>query len=221
MPRWPVSITVNFNQMRLLIACICLVGALSSCQRNQDTCSQNDLTQIAKTPKDKALTTGTRNAFAIEAAMGTMMEIESSAHMIKHTENRDIQNLATIMLKDHLMAERELKNIAKQAKLYVPQELSKEKLATLNHLDGLDEFERNLFYAQLMVKEHETAVKLFSQGRADSNTKLAEFAANKLPHLEHHLAEARLALDIMRKISGDKGEYPLKISQSRNHELTD
>jgi putative membrane protein len=207
--------------MRLYIACIFLVGALSSCQRNQDPCSQNDLTQIAETPKDKALTKGTRNAFAIEAALGTMMEIESSAHMIKHTENRDIQNLATIMLKDHLMAERELKSLAKQSKLYVPQELPKDKLAVLKHLDGLDEFERNLFYAKLMVKEHETAVKLFSTASNNSDPKLAQFAANKLPHLEHHLAEARVVLDIMRKISGDQGEYPLKISQSRNNEHTD
>lgn len=207
--------------MRVYFLCLLLFGTLTSCQRNQDTCSQNNLEQIAKTPKDKALNDGARNDFAIQAAVGTMMEIESSAHMIKHTENRDIQNLATIMLKDHLMAEKELKSIAKQTKLYVPQELPKDKLATLNHLDGLDEFERNLFYAKLMVKEHETAVKLFSAGSSNSNPKLAQFASTKLPHLEHHLAEARLVLDIMMKISGDKGEYPLKISQSRNHEHTD
>lgn len=207
--------------MKVYIVCMLVVAALSSCQRSQDTCSQDNLKQIAKTPKDKALDHGAKSDFAMQAALGTMMEIESSAHMIKHTENRDIQNLATIMLRDHLMAEKELKSIAKQTQLYVPQELSKDKLETIAHLDGLDEFQRNLFYAQLMVKEHETAIKLFSAGRNDSNTKLAQFAANKLPHLEHHLAEAKVVLDIMRKISGDQGEYPLKISQSRNHEHTD
>jgi putative membrane protein len=120
------------------------------------------------------------------------------------------------MVKDHSMANKELMAIAKQQKIYIPQSLPNDKLEKLKQLDSFkDEAERNLFYADLMVKEHEEAVKLFAEaGQGEQNKALAQFAAKKLPALQHHLMEAQNVLKIMKSIQGDKGDRPLKISKS-------
>lgn len=154
------------------------MAIMVSCRQNPNPSSQNDLKQIAQQPVDKALEKGSPNEFATQAAIGSMMEIESSAHMIKHTENRDIQNLATIMVKDHTMAQRELANLVKQQKITLPQTLPAEQKAILSKLDSLKEDERNLYYAKLMVSEHEKAVSLFDKASStESNQKLAQFAS--------------------------------------------
>ncbi len=190
---------------------------LFSCQQNQSPSSQNDLSQIREITTDTALNEGMENSFAREAAIGSTMEIESSAIMIKLTENRDVQNLATIMVKDHSAAKKELTELALGNKITLPQTLPSHKLKTLDTLKALDEDKRNLFYAQLMVKEHEDAVKIFKEASLVEQHKLLnQFAKAQLPILEHHLMEAKKVLHIMEIIKKDKGDLPLKVSQDRN-----
>ncbi|MDQ8004939.1 MAG: DUF4142 domain-containing protein [Pedobacter sp.] len=199
---------------KILLLAFSVGFALISCKQNPNPSSQNNLNQIRKDKIDPALEKGSTNDFATKAAIGTMMEIESSAIMIKRTENRDIQNLATIMVRDHLMAQRELKAIAKQNKISIPQRLPDDKKAILSRLDSLKNDERNHFYAQLMVKEHENAVSLFRAASTnEAQPALANFARKKLPTLEHHLMEAQHNYKIMRIIKGDKDGMPLKISR--------
>lgn len=190
---------------------------LLSCRETPDPSSQNNLKQITPLSKDKALERGSANDFAAQAAIGSMMETESSAHMIKLTENPDIQNLATIMVRDHSTAQHELKEIAKAEKISLPQDLPQAQKNILAKLDSLKEDERNFYYARLMVSEHEKAIKLFSQASSTAhNKKLIQFAADKLPVLKHHLAEANQVYKIMQKIIGDKGDYSIKIEQSQS-----
>lgn len=191
---------------------------LGACRQSPNPSSQNDLDQIKKEKLDTALANGNDNIFATNAAIGSMMEVESSALMIKRTENRDIQNLATIMVKDHTMAQKELKSIALDGNIRLPQSLPDEKKAILAKLDSLKEDERNYYYAELMVKEHQEAVKLFRDaGNNESNIKLAQFAKTKLPTLEHHLMEAQNVFKIMISIRGDKGDFPLKTSKNKSN----
>ncbi|RYF22203.1 MAG: DUF4142 domain-containing protein [Flavobacteriales bacterium] len=201
------------RKILILIGCASVV--IGACTQGPSPSSQNDTTQIAKTPIDSTLSVNeASNTFANLAAIGGMMEVETGALMIKYTENRDVQNLATIMIKDHGAANAELKAIAKVAKLGLPQVLPTEKLKTIDTLNKLMEDERNRFYANLMVKEHQKAVAIFSKAAADEqDTKLKGFAIKHLPKLKHHLLEAERVHDIMEKIKGDKGDYPLKTSQ--------
>lgn len=199
---------------KILLLAVSMGFVFVSCKQNPNPSSQNNLNQIRKQKIDPALEKGSTNDFATQAAIGTMMEIESSAIMIKRTENRDIQNLATIMVRDHLAAKRELQAIAKQNKISIPQRLPDDKKAILARLDSLKFDERNHFYAQLMVKEHEKAVNLFRAASTnEAQPALANFAKKKLPTLEHHLMEAKRNYKIMQIIKGDEGGEPLKISQ--------
>lgn len=196
-------------------------GLLSStffaCNPKPDTSSQDNTDQIAKPTVDSALVNAPNtDEFAQKAAIGGMMEIESSARMIKHTENPDIQTLATMMVKDHGAANAELKAIAKKEKLSLPQTLPREKLDILNKLDTMQEEARNREYAALMVKEHNEAVALFTTAsESNGNAALKAFAQKHLPTLKAHLEHTESVNKIVQSIKNDQGDQPLKTSKDR------
>jgi putative membrane protein len=193
-------------------------ATLLACNPKPDTSSQNDTTQIAKEPIDTAIANATQiDNFAQQAAIGGMMEVESSAKMIKRTENPDIQTLATMMVRDHGAANAELKAIAKKENLNLPQVLPQDKLDELKKLEALQEEEQNRDYAALMVKEHLQAVDLFTTAsQNEPNPTLKSFAAKHLPTLKAHLAHAMSVNKIIQSIKNDQGDIPLKTSKDRN-----
>lgn len=202
----------------LLFGAIISAG-LYSCSGKPDPGSQNDTSQIAKEPIDTAIVANTTmNDFATKAAIGGMMEVESSAKMIKFTENPDIQTLATMMVKDHGAANAELKAIAKNENLNIPQALPAEKTQQLDKLSVLKEEEANRYYADLMVKEHHEAIALFTKASQDEpSAALKAFAAKHLPILKAHATHAEHVNKIVQSIKNDKGDAPLKIANDRNN----
>lgn len=173
--------------------------------------------EIAREPDNQTIAdtnlAATINDFATKAAIGGMMEVETSARMIKSTENPDIQTLATMMVKDHGAANKELMFIAKKLKLQLPTELPKEKTEILAKMEPLKEDEKNQFYSDLMVKEHNEAVALFEQASSNETGELKTFALKHLPILKLHRSHAISVQKMSNSIKGDKGDRPLKISK--------
>jgi putative membrane protein len=203
---------------KYLLLCALTGTLLFACNPKQTPSSQNDTTEIAKDPVDTTLATNPEmDNFATKAAIGGMMEVESSAKMIKFTENPDIQTLATMMVKDHGAANKELEKIAKQEKLNLPQTLPADKLEKLEALSALKEEEANRYYADLMVKEHTEAVALFTTASEnETNSTLKAFATKHLPTLKAHAMHAEKINKIMQSIKNDKGDAPLKTSKDRD-----
>ncbi|MDQ7948745.1 MAG: DUF4142 domain-containing protein [Pedobacter sp.] len=209
-----------------LTTAILIATALAACNRPSNPTPPEEQNYAAKdsitandTAKNVNGQAGITNEFATKAAIGGMMEVESSADIIKSTENPDVQTLATIMVKDHGMANLELAAIAKKEGIALPIALPKEKADIKKKMDGnKDEYAKNVFYADLMVKEHQEAIDLFAQASAhETNAALKAFATKKLPILKHHLMETQHVLDILKSIKGDKGNLPLKQSKDNQH----
>jgi len=202
---------------KYLSLCALCSALLFACNPKPDISSQNDTTEIAKDKIDTTLLANPNvDNFAQKAAIGGMMEVESGAKMIKFTENPDIQNLATIMVRDHTAANNELKEIAKKEKLNLPQTLPADKVEKLDHMSTLKEEEANRYYADLMVKEHKDAVALFTAAsQNESNLALKAFAIKYLPILKAHAAHAETVNKMIQSIKNDKGDVPLKLSKDR------
>lgn len=165
-----------------------------ACNPKQSPSSQNDTSQVATDKIDTGLVNNDIiSDFAEKAAIGGMMEVESSARMIKLTENPDIQTLATMMVKDHGAANKELEAIANKQQLNLPQSLPADKLSQLDNLVKIkEELARNRAYAQLMLKEHEEAVALFTNAiENEQDGALKAFALKHLPTLKAHLLHAQ------------------------------
>ena len=186
---------------------------LCSCLPYQDHCSQNNLAEIKSEKIDPALAQGSQHNLAAQTAQEMLMDIESSAYMIKLTEHRDVQYLATMTFRDMLMAKHELIKIAKAKKWLLPQTLTKQQQQILAHLDQLQEEERNHFYAKLINKQYAKTMKSFEALTTDNDGHLAQFGSTKMQLFQGHTAEAKHVLKIMELIRGDKGNRPLEISQ--------
>jgi len=154
--------------------------------------------------------------FAKEAAISSMFEIEAATKMLKSTENPDVQNLATIMLKDHLQASKELTAIAQKQQLDLPKLLPSEKAVALQDIPQMEEFAKNKYYADLMVKSHQEAIMLFNNNINVPDPTLSAFAKQKLPILKHHLMEAQKIQKMLSLIKNDKGDIPLKRSNDND-----
>ncbi|MCK9276063.1 MAG: DUF4142 domain-containing protein [Syntrophales bacterium] len=144
--------------------------------------------------------------FVEEAATGSMMEVRLGEIASQKAENEEVKNFAQTMINDHGKASDELKTIAQQKGIEVPQELNKKqqkKIDTLSQLSGM-EFDRA--YMDEMVKDHQKDVKAFrKQAEKGRDPDLKNFAATTADTLEQHLELAKnINQEQVRGYYGDK-----------------
>jgi putative membrane protein len=123
---------------------------------------------------------------AAEVAMGKMVSTKAT--------DADVKAFAQHMVKDHTKANQELMSVAKAKGLEVPTEpgvMQKGMKEKFEHQSADKDFNHD--YMQHMVKDHESAVKMFRTASADTtlDPELRAFAKKTLPTLEEHLAEAK------------------------------
>ena len=125
-------------------------------------------------------------AGAAEVAMGKLGAAKAT--------DTEVKAFAQHMVKDHTKANQELMAAAKPKGLKVPTEPG------VMHTGMKEKFEHqsadadfNHDFMQQMVKDHESAVKLFRTASADTtlDPDLRALAKKTLPTLEEHLADAQ------------------------------
>lgn len=201
----------------IIITCLWL-ALVYACQSPEQRAFGDTALANNKDAVDSNATTlnAAEKSFAEKASISSFMEEEFATKMLKTTENPDVQNLATIMLKEHKQANTELANIAKKLRIQLPRTIPADKQSLLDKFEDMEEYEKNLTYTNLMVKEHKKAITIFTEGTKVNNKDLSAFAKAKLPRLKKHLQEAKRVQDIMLKIKNDKGDIPLKRSNDND-----
>lgn len=162
------------------------------------------------------------NTFATKAANASDGEVALSEMAAQKTHSQKFVSFAKMMMKDHKAAGNELRTLAKEKGIEVPDEcLSCEaNYKTLHDLPTAD-FERA--YAKQMVTDHQKAVDLFTKAsKEERDPDLKKWAAEKLPVLKHHLAMAKeLAKEEhvsaqKRDATPRKGEKKIKTGKKRD-----
>jgi len=131
-------------------------------------------------------------SFVENAASSGLAEVEMAKLAKAKSHNKKIVAFADTMLRDHTAANAKLKQIAAQLHLTVPSALNNDQKKLLTEMNGLtgDAFDR--LYAEVMRKEHDTAVGLFDNaaGETKLNAQLRTFAAETLNKLREHQQRA-------------------------------
>jgi putative membrane protein len=125
-------------------------------------------------------------AGAAEVAMGKLGAAKAT--------DTEVKAFAQHMVKDHTKANQELMAAAKPKGLTVPTEpgvMHKGMKEKFEHQSADADFNHD--FMQQMVKDHESAVKLFRTASADTtlDPDLRALARKTLPTLEEHLADAQ------------------------------
>jgi len=139
-------------------------------------------------------------AFAKEAAIGGMAEVDLGKLAASKATNPDVKQFGQRMVDDHGKANDELKSWASQKNLTLPMDLDakhKNEHARLEKLSG-DAFDKQ--YMTLMVSDHNKDVAAFQrESKTAKDADLKAWAAKTLPTLEDHQKSAK---EINAKVQG-------------------
>jgi putative membrane protein len=126
--------------------------------------------------------------FAVEAANGGMAEVELGKLAQEKATNSKIKDFGAMMVKDHSMANMEMKELAKSKEIVLPDSISSEEQKLKTELAAKAGAEFDKAYVEAMVKDHKKDIAAFEEAR--KKVKYPEMTAlidKALPMLRMHL----------------------------------
>jgi len=126
--------------------------------------------------------------FAVAAADGGMFEVELGKLAEKNAVSKGVKDFGAMMVKDHSKANDELKALASQKNITLPDSLSEDKQKKYKDLAEKKGTDFDKAYVSLMVDDHKQDIKEFEEASKDAkDAEVKAWAAGKLPTLNHHL----------------------------------
>jgi len=172
---------------------------------NKDAKESADSLNMAKDTTTNAAATGgiavdeADAKFTTQAAVGGMAEVELGKMALEKSSNAKVKEFATMMVKDHGMANTELMAIAKQKNITLPgtvDEEHKHKMDDLSKKTGSD-FDKA--YVDAMVSGHKSTLKLMEDESKDGkDADLKSFATKTAPIVQSHLVMINKINDSMK-----------------------
>lgn len=139
-------------------------------------------------------------AFAREAAVGGMAEVELGKLASENAEHADVKQFGERMVADHSKANDELKAIADKQNMTLPTELDAKYKALRDKLAKLKGADFDRACMREMVRDHQQDVAKFrKEAKGGKNADLREWAGKTVTVLEEHLAMAK---EINAKVGG-------------------
>lgn len=144
--------------------------------------SMNTQSAAKLTPHDKQ--------FMDQAAQGGLAEVELGQMASEKASSPQVKAFAERMVRDHTKANDQLKEVASQDGITLPDNLDTKDRMLKERLSKASGQSFDALYMRNMVKDHKTDVADFTQECKSSNSNVAQFAQKTLPVLKSHLREA-------------------------------
>lgn len=130
--------------------------------------------------------------FAILAAEGNLAEVRLGELAAEKAASGSVKTFAQRMAEDHSAALEELKAIAAESGIALPEALHAEHQALLEQLEQLEGADFDLAYMRAQVVEHQKSTQLLIwEVDLGQDGALQRFAGSGLPLIIGHLEEAR------------------------------
>jgi putative membrane protein len=130
--------------------------------------------------------------FLREANMGNLKEIELGRLAIRQGASDRVRTFGQQMVTDHGRMNEELKNIARQKNLNIPDSLMSDKQADISKFQQLSGAEFDREFIRQMVTDHQKDVEQFDrEARTGDDAAVRSLASRSLPTIRHHLEMAR------------------------------
>ena len=129
--------------------------------------------------------------FMNEAAMGGNAEVQFGKLAEQNASSQRVKNFGEMMVKDHSAANDDLKSIAKNKSVTLPNDIGKHQ----HHYDELSkktgtDFDKS--YMKMMVDDHKEDIDAFEKAaNTSTDPDVKNFATQKLPILRKHLDSAK------------------------------
>ena len=129
--------------------------------------------------------------FMKKAAEGGLAEVELGKLATEKASNPEVKKFGQRMVDDHSKANEQLKQMAAEEHVKLPENLSAKDKATKARLEKLSGDEFDKAYMRDMVKDHKQDVAEFQkESKSAHDPAVKNFAQQTLPTLQDHLKEA-------------------------------
>jgi putative membrane protein len=175
--------------MRKLVLAAALLALAAPAHAQTAPAPQPNPAPQSTAPK-AAVSPATRK-FVNDAAMTDMFEIRAGQLAQQKVENNAYKDFAQLTITDHTKTTDQLKSMAPQLGIELPQQLDQTHQALLDRLNSSSgaAFERT--YKADQIKGHREAIAAFERyARSGDNADLKKWAADTLPTLRKHLQHA-------------------------------
>jgi putative membrane protein len=146
----------------------------------------------ASSGKQSAGMGNTDTAFVEKAARGGLAEVELGQLAVQKASSQEVKEFAQRMVDDHTKANEQLKQVAAQEHIDLPQQPNAKDKATKARLEKLSGERFDKAYMNDMVKDHQKDVAEFErESKMAKDPGVKSFAEQTLPTLRDHLKEAQ------------------------------
>jgi putative membrane protein len=139
-----------------------------------------------------AMSAGGDAQFVMTASAAGDTEIIASRLALQNAQSAAIKSFAQTMVRDHTAANDKLRTIAQKDGFTLAGAAMVDQKPDLVKLQSLHGKDFDKAYADMMRKDHQDAVTLFTtESSSGNNADLKQFATQTLPILQHHLQLAQ------------------------------
>ncbi|MBL4676767.1 MAG: DUF4142 domain-containing protein, partial [Mucilaginibacter sp.] len=128
--------------------------------------------------------------FAQTAHEAGLAEIQLSQLALKQSQDTSVTSMAKRIIADHTDADMQLKKIADKEKIALSDTLTTAHTDALKSLTIKRDTAFDKAYSQVMVNDHEKAIKLFDAAIESTTGDIQDFAKETLPKLQSHFKMA-------------------------------
>ena len=174
--------------LSLAVASLCCLTAAAQAGGYGSTNSsgKSDMSQ-----NGTQLTTSERT-FVKKAAEGGLAEVELGKLAAERASSSDVKQFGQRMVVDHTQANDQLKGVASEESITLPEKLDAKDATTKARLEKLSGEQFDHAYMLNMVRDHAKDVTEFrTQAKTATSPAIRNFAAQTLPTLEEHLKQAK------------------------------
>lgn len=171
---------------------------LMACENRKN----DDSTEIAEEQNDKNKDSNDEKDadFAVKVTDGGLYEVQLSTMALTKSTSAEVKKFAQMMVDDHTKANNELKALASDKGIALPDiigEKKQKKYYDLERDEKKENFDKN--YMDEMVSEHKDMINAFEkEAENGKDADVKSWAAGKLSALRHHLEEAERVRDLVK-----------------------
>lgn len=140
--------------------------------------------------------------FVVKAYDASWFQVMAGELAKTKATSQQVKDLADQVVTDHTMVTSELKSLAMENNMTVPEKISdklQKKYDDLNE-EKAEDFDKD--YLKDVVREHKDEIDLFEkQAEKGEMESIKSWAAEKIPTLQNHLEKAEMVLDNIRTVT--------------------
>jgi len=131
-------------------------------------------------------------SFLKDAADGGMAEVQIAQMAQDKANNQRVKDFASMMVRDHSAANDQVKQLASQRSVNLPDSISTKHQKAKSDLEKKEGKAFDKAYIDAMVKGHQQVIDMFKKASKNvTDTQVKSFIDNTLPTIKMHLDSAK------------------------------